>query len=81
VCPSIVGTDMIWNDSLYALFRPDLEHPTIGDVEPLFRANTVLDIPWVEPIDVTQAVVWLASDAARYVTGIVLPVDAGTTLL
>jgi SDR family mycofactocin-dependent oxidoreductase len=81
VCPSIVGTDMIWNDSLYALFRPDLAHPTIADVEPLFRANTVLDTPWVDPIDVSEAVVWLASDAARYVTGIVLPVDAGTILL
>jgi NAD(P)-dependent dehydrogenase (short-subunit alcohol dehydrogenase family) len=81
VCPSIVGTDMIWNDALYALFRPDMEHPTLADVEPLLRANTVLDTPWVDPIDVSEAVVWLASDAARYVTGIVLPIDAGTTLL
>src|SRR2546429_4851613 len=38
-------------------------------------------IPWVEPTDVSEALVWLASDAARYVTGVVLPVDAGTTLL
>jgi (+)-trans-carveol dehydrogenase len=81
VCPSIVGTDMIWNDQLYQLFRPDLERPELADVEPLFRANTALDIPWVEPADVSEAIVWLASDAARYVTGVVLPVDAGTILL
>jgi (+)-trans-carveol dehydrogenase len=81
LCPSIVGTDMIWNDSLYELFRPDLEHPTLADVEPVFKANTALGIPWVEPTDVSEALVWLASDAARYVTGVVLPLDAGTTLL
>ena len=81
VCPTIVGTDMIWNDRLYELFRPDLDHPGLADVEPLFRANTALDIPWVEPADVSEAIVWLASDAARYITGVVLPVDAGTTLL
>ncbi|OBI87610.1 mycofactocin-coupled SDR family oxidoreductase [Mycobacterium sp. 1245805.9] len=81
MCPSIVGTDMVWNDRLYELFRPDLERPGLADVEPVFRTNTVLGIPWVEPIDVSEALVWLASDAARYVTGVVLPVDAGTSLL
>ena len=34
-------------------------------------------IPWVEPVDVSNTVVFLASDAARYVTGVSLPVDAG----
>jgi (+)-trans-carveol dehydrogenase len=81
VCPSVVGTDMIWNDRLSELFRPDLEHPSLADVEPLFRANTALGIAWVEPTDVSEAIVWLASEAARYVTGVVLPVDAGTILL
>jgi SDR family mycofactocin-dependent oxidoreductase len=81
ICPTMVGTDMIWNDRLYELFRPDLQHPGLADVEPLLRANTALGIPWVEPADVSEAIVWLASDAARYVTGVVLPVDAGTTLL
>lgn len=37
----------------------------------------VLPTPWIEPVDVSNAVVWLASDAARYVTGIAMPVDAG----
>jgi NAD(P)-dependent dehydrogenase (short-subunit alcohol dehydrogenase family) len=33
----------------------------------------------LESADVTEAVLWLASDAARYVTGVALPVDAGFT--
>jgi len=39
-----------------------------------------LPIPWVEPADVSDAVLWLASDESRYVTGITLPVDAGMVL-
>jgi NAD(P)-dependent dehydrogenase (short-subunit alcohol dehydrogenase family) len=45
-----------------------------------FEALNALDIPWVEPQDVAAAILWLASDEARYVTGITLPVDAGTLL-
>jgi NAD(P)-dependent dehydrogenase (short-subunit alcohol dehydrogenase family) len=43
-------------------------------------AVNVLPIPWVEPADVSDAVLWLASDESRYVTGITLPVDAGAAL-
>jgi NAD(P)-dependent dehydrogenase (short-subunit alcohol dehydrogenase family) len=37
----------------------------------------LLPIPWVDAADVSNAIVWLASDAARYITGVTLPVDAG----
>ncbi|WP_199723050.1 mycofactocin-coupled SDR family oxidoreductase [Halobellus sp. Atlit-38R] len=37
----------------------------------------VLDEQLIDPRDVTEAYLWLASDAARYVTGVTLPVDAG----
>ena len=37
----------------------------------------MLPIPWVEPVDISNAVLWLASDEARYVTGVTLPIDAG----
>jgi NAD(P)-dependent dehydrogenase (short-subunit alcohol dehydrogenase family) len=40
----------------------------------------VLPIPWVEPVDISNAVLWLASDEARYVTGVTLPVDAGIVI-
>jgi (+)-trans-carveol dehydrogenase len=36
-------------------------------------------VPWIEPLDVSEAVAWLCSDAARYITGIALPIDAGNT--
>jgi (+)-trans-carveol dehydrogenase len=34
-------------------------------------------VPWVEPVDISNAVLWLASDESRYVTGVTLPIDAG----
>jgi NAD(P)-dependent dehydrogenase (short-subunit alcohol dehydrogenase family) len=40
------------------------------------RMNS-LPIPWVDPIGISNAVLWLASDEARYVIGVTLPVDAG----
>ena len=80
VHPTSVLTDMIDNDALYRLFRPDHPNPTMADVEPLFWQQNSLPLPWVEPVDISNAVVFLASDQARYITGIMLPVDAGTLL-
>jgi NAD(P)-dependent dehydrogenase (short-subunit alcohol dehydrogenase family) len=77
VHPTTVNTPMIINDAAARLFRPDLAHPTPEDLgEPLVGLNA-LPLPWVEPIDISNAVLWLASDEARYVTGVTLPVDAG----
>lgn len=77
VHPGNVDTDMIINDTTFRVFAPDLEHPTKDDVADNFAATNLLPIPWVEPRDISHAVLWLASDEARYVTGIALPVDAG----
>lgn len=81
VHPTSVDTDMIQNDSLYALFAPDLpvEERTRETLGGRFQALNALPIPWVEPVDISNAVLWLASDESRYVTGIMLPVDAGST--
>jgi (+)-trans-carveol dehydrogenase len=75
--PTMVFTPMIDNDSAYRLFRPDLEAPTVEDFAVPSQAGNLLPIPWVEAVDISNAVVWLASDEARYVTGVSLPVDAG----
>jgi (+)-trans-carveol dehydrogenase len=80
LCPTAVDTPMIQNESLYRSFRPDLENPGREDVKAGFQTMNLLPIPWVDPVDVSNAIVWLASDAARYITGITLPVDAGNAL-
>jgi (+)-trans-carveol dehydrogenase len=80
ICPTAVDTPMIQNEALYKSFRPDLERPGREDVKAGFAEMNLLPIPWLDPVDVSNAIVWLASDAARYVTGITLPIDAGNQL-
>jgi NAD(P)-dependent dehydrogenase (short-subunit alcohol dehydrogenase family) len=41
------------------------------------QAPNALPVPMIEAVDVSNAVLWLASDEARYITGVTLPVDAG----
>jgi (+)-trans-carveol dehydrogenase len=50
---------------------------TRDEVAPAFQTLNALPVPWVEPIDISNAVLFLASDEARYITGVTLPVDAG----
>ncbi len=59
------------------VFCPDLENPTIEDLRERARGRNIMDMAWVEPEDITNAVLWLASEEARYVTGISIPVDCG----
>jgi SDR family mycofactocin-dependent oxidoreductase len=79
VHPTAVLTPMIDNEALYRAFRPDLDQPTLEDAKVGFATLNKLPIPWVEPVDISNAVLYLASDEARYVTGAQLPVDAGWT--
>ena len=53
--------------------------PTVDDAAAVLTARNLLPVPWVEPVDVANAVVFLASDEARYITGTQLVVDAGLT--
>jgi SDR family mycofactocin-dependent oxidoreductase len=82
VHPTSVNTDMIQNSATYELFAPDLEpaERTKDVIAERFQAMNVLPIPWVEPVDISNAVLWLASDQSRYVTGLELKIDAGQTL-
>jgi SDR family mycofactocin-dependent oxidoreductase len=77
VHPTNTNTDMLQNEAMYRSFRPDLEKPTRADAEPVFGVQQAMKIPFVEPEDISNAVLWLASDEARYVTGMQLRVDAG----
>jgi NAD(P)-dependent dehydrogenase (short-subunit alcohol dehydrogenase family) len=78
--PTTVATDMILNEPTYRLFRPDLENPTREDFEVAARTLNKLPIAAIEPADISNAILYLVSDAGRYVTGTTHVVDAGGQL-
>lgn len=82
VHPTAVDTDMIHNDQTYGLFVPDkpASEVTRDEVSEIFQALNALPVRWVDPVDISNAVLFLVSDDARYVTGVQLPVDAGSTI-
>jgi SDR family mycofactocin-dependent oxidoreductase len=77
VNPSNVATEMVLNKTTLGLFRPDLTDPTPEDTAEIMSMPHLIKVPWVDPVDVSNAALFLVSDEARYVTGVVLPVDAG----
>lgn len=78
--PTNCNTHLLQNDGLYAMFRPDLEHPTREDAEPAFNHFQAMPIPYVEPEDIANLALFLASDESRYITGQQIRVDAGSLL-
>jgi (+)-trans-carveol dehydrogenase len=80
VHPTHVNTPMVMNQGAYKMVRPDLENPGPDDVASFFQMFHTLPIPWVEPEDISNAVLFLASDESRYITGVTLPIDAGSCL-
>lgn len=78
--PSNCNTHLLHNDGLYGLFRPDLEHPSREDAELAFTFFQAMPIPYVEPEDVANLALFLASDEARYITGQQIGVDGGALL-
>ncbi|WAC89193.1 mycofactocin-coupled SDR family oxidoreductase [Mycobacterium sp. Aquia_213] len=79
VHPGAVATPMVLNEQMYRKLRPDLANPTAADAAEVLQARNLLPVPWVEPVDIANAVVFLASDQGRYITGTQLVVDAGLT--
>jgi SDR family mycofactocin-dependent oxidoreductase len=78
--PTQVDTDMIQNSATYDLFTGK-QGSTKEEFAAASQAVIALPIPWVEPVDISNAVLWLASDEARFVTGVPLPVDGGNYLI
>jgi len=78
--PTNCNTDLLHNEPMYRVFRPDLEHPTREDAEPALPAMQAFPIPYIEPRDISNAALFLASDESRYVTGMQLRVDAGSVI-
>lgn len=80
VHPTNCDTNMLRSDPMYQAFRPDVENPTFDDAVLAFPAQQAFPVPYVEPLDISNAVLFLASDESRYVTGMNLRVDAGAYL-
>jgi SDR family mycofactocin-dependent oxidoreductase len=74
VHPTGVNTMLIMNDAMRESFAAN---PELGGR----LTKRVIDVPYVEPIDISNAMLFLVSDEARYITGVELPVDAGYTVM
>ena len=77
VNPTTVDTKMVIDEQTMRHFLPDQDEPDMEDFKALMREPHILPVPWVESIDVSNAVFYLACDESRYVTGVALPIDAG----
>jgi (+)-trans-carveol dehydrogenase len=80
IMPTQVNTPMAVNEGTFRLFRPDLENPTIDDFAAASAMTNPLQVPWMESEDISNAVLFLACEESRYITGVALPVDAGSML-
>jgi NAD(P)-dependent dehydrogenase (short-subunit alcohol dehydrogenase family) len=69
VCPAFVRTPMV--DGLVAVGGPRMSLERLATMQPMGRLGT--------PEEVAEAVIWLCSEAAAFITGIALPIDGGTT--
>jgi SDR family mycofactocin-dependent oxidoreductase len=77
VMPGAVDTPMMHHKEVYETFAPELDDPGAGDLEERLRAMTPMPTTWVEASDMSHAVMYLASDEARHVSGATLDVAAG----
>ncbi|MFC9787811.1 mycofactocin-coupled SDR family oxidoreductase [Rhodococcus sp. NPDC127528] len=77
VCPTTVATPMVLNESTFRVFCPELEHPTLEDARPRFAGLSPMRVPWVEPEEVTRAVMYFVG--AAHTSGAVLEVDLGSS--
>ncbi|OBG83783.1 3-ketoacyl-ACP reductase [Mycobacterium sp. E802] len=73
VHPTGVATPMIFNEHMARVFEANPDSSAM--------TGNLMPVPFVEPLDVTNAVVFLAGEKARYITGVALPVDAGFAIM
>ena len=79
VAPGNIATPMTLNDHMFHMMRPDLEHPTAEDMAPVMAGLHVQPVPWLEPEEVTRAVMYLVAEEAAHITGTVMDVSAGAS--
>jgi SDR family mycofactocin-dependent oxidoreductase len=79
VCPTTVDTPMVHNPAMYGLFAPHVDNPGVEVVRPSYERMNPMSLAWLDPDEVAQAVVYLASNAARSVSGAVIELGFGTS--
>ena len=78
IAPAAVDTPMLHNDAMYSLFCPDLASPTREDVTPRYQSMNRLGVAWMDPTEISRAVLFVAADAASSMTGQVIEVSLGS---
>jgi SDR family mycofactocin-dependent oxidoreductase len=81
ICPATVNTGMVHNPAMYELFCPDLDNPTIDQVRPLYQQMSPMRVPWVEVSDISDAVLFLASPASKFISGSTIDISTGGSAL
>ena len=79
VDPTAVRTDMTINPDFLGELAGQ-RAGTVDDAEERLRRWNAMPLLMIEPVDVANAVLFLSSDEARYITGVSLPVDLGAML-
>ncbi len=77
VHPTNCNTHLMNSEGIYKIFRPDLEEVTREDFIPASEHYHALPTPWIEPEEVADLVLYLASDESKSMTGASIPIDAG----
>ena len=75
--PGNFRTPMLDNEWFRRMLRPDLAEPTMDDAAAVIGHFHMLPAPLIEARAVADAVLFLASDESKYITGAALPIDAG----
>ena len=81
VCPGAVATDMITWQGALDLFAGHPDGTREDYVDATYKYHALNGAGPMDPGVIADAVLWLASDSARYITGVALPVEAGHLLL
>ncbi len=77
VCPATVDTPMVHNEALYSLFAPDIEVRTKDAVRPRYETMNPMGVAWLDAQEISNAVLFLASDRSAFISGETIEVSAG----
>jgi SDR family mycofactocin-dependent oxidoreductase len=79
ILPTNCETKMFLSPTVMDMFVGH-ENASVEETKFPSQASLLLPIPWIQPEDLSNALLFLISDEARYVTAVEMPVDAGTTI-